>query len=136
MKKLFATLVVAVLSLTLWSCGGVDNTPSGVTKAFVERMQKQDVEGYVDLLYIEETDPVKAAKGREELTALFKEKIAESFDEKGGIKSCEVLSEEINESGDKAKVKMKTCFGNGEESTETYDLVKDAQGQWKIKIGK
>ena len=47
-----------------------------------------------------------------------------------------VLSEEINETGDKAKVTLNVVYGNGEEDEQVADLVKNENGEWKLKLGK
>ena len=49
MKKLFFSMFVAVVTLTLWSCGNA-NTPSAVAEKAVKCIQKADYEGYVDLM--------------------------------------------------------------------------------------
>ena len=46
------------------------------------------------------------------------------------------MSEEINETGDKATVEANVVYGNGEESKQTIDLVKNEAGEWKMKLGK
>lgn len=46
------------------------------------------------------------------------------------------MSEEINETGDKAKVTLNVVYGNGEEDEQVADLVKNKNGEWKLKLGK
>jgi len=54
-------------------------------------------------------------------------------DKKEGIKSLDVITEEIAEDGNTAKVKVKFTFGNGDSNEEDYKLVKE-NGKWMITI--
>ena len=54
----------------------------------------------------------------------------------GGIKSYEALSEQIDESGESAVVKMKIMYGDGSDKEDDIKLKKDEQGNWKIDMGK
>jgi len=64
-----------------------------------------------------------------------KEKAGKELEKKGGLKSFEVLSEEIAEDGNSAVVKFKQVFGNGEESEDEQKMVK-VDGKWLMDIGK
>ena len=68
--------------------------------------------------------------------ALLREKGEKTMKEKQGLKSYEVLSEEISEDGNKATVEMKIVYGNGEEKTEKVKLAKNDKGEWRITWGK
>ena len=57
------------------------------------------------------------------------------LEKKGGLKSFEVLSEEIAEDGNSAVVKFKQVYGNGEESEDEQKMVK-VDGKWLMDIGK
>lgn len=52
------------------------------------------------------------------------------------MKSYEVISEEIDENGEKAVVTMKVVYEDGKEKEETTNLQKDEDGNWKIKLSK
>lgn len=136
MKKLFVTFLVAVAAIALWSCGGVENTPKGVAEASIKCMQNEDIKGYVDLLYFDDSKNKGSEQEKEKFAEIIKGKVLVSLKEKEGIKSYETLSEEISENGNSAKVKMKITYGNGEESNQTFKLLKDKEGKWKIKFGK
>lgn len=126
-----------VVTLALFACGG-SNTPKDVAEKAVKCMQKGDYEGYVDLMYLNEKegeDAEKQKEQKEQFVALVKEKGSKSIEERGGIKSYEVVSEEIDEDGEKAVVKMKVVYGDGERN-ETFKLRKDDDGNWKIDPGK
>lgn len=135
MRKVFISLFVALIAIVMGSCGS-DNTPTGVAEASIKCVQKEDIKGYIDLLDINTSDGQDPAKSKEELTALFNAKLLPALRAKGGVKSYEILSEEINETGDKATVEANVVYGNGEESKQTVDLVKNEEGEWKVKFGK
>ena len=133
MKKLFFSMFVAVVTLTLWSCGNA-NTPSAVAEKAVKCIQKADYEGYVDLMNLKKTD--EGNNEKEQLVALLREKGTKAMEKKQGLKSYEVLSEEISEDGNKATVEMKIVYGNGEEKTDKVKLKKNDKGEWRIIWGK
>ena len=115
---------------------GTDNTPAGVAEASIKCIQKEDINGYLDLLEIDNSKSKDTVKGKEELAALLSAKVIPVLRAKGGIKSYKVMSEEINETGDKAKVTLNVVYGNGEEDEQVADLVKNENGEWKLKLGK
>ena len=131
MRKLFVSLFVALIALVMGGCG-TDNTPSGVAEASIKCIQKEDINGYLDLLEIDNSKSKDTAKGKEELAALLSAKVIPALRAKGGIKSYKVMSE----TGDKAKVTLNVVYGNGEEDEQVADLVKNENGEWKLKLGK
>ena len=135
MKKIILSLFVAVAALALWSCGD-SNTPSAVAEKSVKCLQNSDYEGYVDLLGTGTKDGKDSEEGKEQLVALLREKGEKTMNEKQGLKSYEVLSEEISEDGNKATVEMKIVYGNGEEKTDKVKLKKNDKGEWRIIWGK
>ena len=134
MKKLFFSMLVAVVALTLWSCGSA-NTPSAVAEEACKCMQNEDYEGYADLMDLKKSEDGKGVE-KEQLAALLREKGTKTMEKKQGIKSYEVLSEEISEDGKSANVKMKIVYGNGDEDTQKMKLVKNDDGDWKLTMGK
>ena len=133
MKKLLISMFVAVVALTLWSCGSA-NTPSAVAEKAVKCMQKADYEGYVDLMDLKKSDGKDVEK--EQLAALLREKGTKTMEKKQGIKSYKVESEEISEDGKSATVNMKVVYGDGSEDTNKIKLVKNDKGEWKVSLGK
>ena len=129
MKKLFFSMFVAVVTLTLWSCGNT-NTPSAVAEKAVKCIQKADYEGYVDLMNLKKTD--EGNNEKEQLVALLREKGTKAMEKKQGLKSYEVLSEEISEDGKSATVKMKMVYGDGSEDTQDLKLVKNDHGKMTL----
>lgn len=83
---------------------------------------------------VKEGEDIENAKTM--LVALMKEKGGKSMKEKEGIKSYEILSEEIAEDGNSAVVKVKIVYGNGTEDEQKIKLVKDKDGEWKLSDAK
>ena len=133
MKKLFISMFVAVVAFTLWSCGPA-NTPSAVAEEACKCVQNEDYEGYVELMDLKETKNQESEK--EQFVAMLREKGTKTMEKKQGLKSYEVLSEEISEDGKSATVKMKMVYGDGSEDTNKVKLVKNDKGEWKMSFGK
>ena len=133
MKKLFFSMFVAVVALTLWSCGPA-NTPSAVAEEACKCVQNEDYEGYVELMDLKETKNQESEK--QQFVAMLREKGTKTMEKKQGLKSYEVLSEEISEDGKSATVKMKMVYGDGSEDTSKVKLVKNDNGEWKLTLGK
>ena len=73
---------------------------------------------------------------KEQLVALLREKGTKAMEKKQGLKSYEVLSEEISEDGNSATVKMKMVYGDGSEDTQDLKLFKNDDGDWRLTMGK
>lgn len=133
MKKLMylGLMLVAVVAMMSCSSGG----PGSALKGYVSAMQSGDYEKFVDGINFSKAEPDKAAEAREGFVALMKEKAGKELEKKGGLKSFEVLSEEIAEDGNSAVVKFKQVYGNGEESEDEQKMVK-VDGKWLMDIGK
>ena len=89
MKKLFISMFVAVVALTLWSCGSA-NTPSAVAEEACKCVQNADYEGYVELMDLKETKNQESEK--EQFVAMLREKGTKTMEKKQGIKSYNVYS--------------------------------------------
>lgn len=135
MKNMMKTATMLVMALAMYACGG-SNSPKDVAEKSVKCLQKADYEGYVDLIYLEDMEGEEMNKAKQEFAGMLKEKASKSIEKEEGIKSYEVLSEEIAEDGNKATVKMKITYGNGKEKNETIKLRKDDKDNWKLDIGK
>ena len=99
------------------SCGkSHDNTPKGVAIAGVECLADKDYDGYMEL-----TD---ATKEQKKVMSQMLEKVGKEGEEKGGMKSYEVVNEDVDEEKGTATVTVKIVYGNGEEKTNTMKCVK------------
>lgn len=134
MKKFF-TYFVALVAVLFVACGGSD-TPGKAAVKIYNDLAAGNYEAVAENFYLDATDPDDIREGREFLVALFKEKAAPEIEKKGGIKSVEVLEETINESGDKAEVKLKITYGNDTTKEEDIDMILDKDGKWKASMEK
>ena len=136
MKKLLSMMAVALFALVL--CGCSEKAPKDVANEAMTCMKNKDYEGYVNLMYFKNQDDASKAeevkKSREQIVSLVKDKMDKELDSKQGIKNFEVAEEKIEE--DKATVKMKVTYGNGETKDNDMKLVKDKDGKWWLDSGK
>ena len=135
MKKMCVAAAMAAM-LMFSACGGGGNTPTKVAEQAAKCMQDNDYEGFVDLMYVENEEGKDLESEKKMVAGMLQAKAESSLNEKQGIQSYEVTSEEISEDGETAKVGMKVVYANGEEDDETMKLRKDADGNWKLDIGK
>lgn len=123
MKQLLTALVL-LCSFALVGCGG-STGPGDTVKELNYAMEKGDLDTVKKIV-----PGLAGMMGDEKLKAMMTEASAEAK-KKGGIKSVEILKEEIN--GDTATVEHKVTWGNGDEETETSELAK-VDGQWIISM--
>jgi CRISPR/Cas system type I-B associated protein Csh2 (Cas7 group RAMP superfamily) len=145
MKKItFFGLFVAVLC-TVFACNPPKSqpqpeaedqaqvqTPGDVAKEYVGYAVTGDYEKVAAALAVPgdvTTEDFEAQK--EAIVTSLKENIANSaIEEKGGVKSIDVVSETIAEDGNSAQVVLKETFGNDETQEDTLNLVKQ-EDTWK-----
>jgi shikimate kinase len=146
MKKItYFSLFVAVL-FTAFACSSSPKSqPQAEPVSEVQLQAPGDVaKGYLELAVAGDYEKLVAAvavtgdvtaedleKQKEAILTSLKEGAANSAIEgKGGVKSVEIVSEEVSEDGNSAKVVLKQTFGNDETQEQTYDLVKQ-EDTWK-----
>lgn len=135
MKKFVGFITLLFGALFLAACSS--STPSDVTKKAYGYIQDENYESFVDLLYVAPgEDAEKTKKEKESLVYLMKGLSGQDSDKKDKVKSYEVISEEIDETGEEAIVKMKVVYENGKEKEEKTKLKKDEDGNWKIQLSK
>ena len=139
MKKIFIAILLGLMTIGLTtSCS--TNSPSGIVKSYMKCLNSKDAKGIVELSYIEgltkngeELEKYKA----EYLEMLSKEDAFKSLEDKGGIKSTDILNEDVSdnpEPGSIAFVTVKTVFKNGEEVEDKVKVVMDKNGKWKVAL--
>lgn len=133
MKKLFCLFVMAAAMFVMLSCSG--GGPGDALKEYVVAMQKGDYEKFAEGIDLSNTEPDQQQTVREGYASLLKEKGAKDMEKKGGIKSVEILSEDIASDGKTAVVKFKVVYGNGLEQTDEQKMVK-TDGKWLMDVGK
>lgn len=133
MKRLGIVLSLVIASFLFFttSCGtSSSSSPSDLAQKMLKFSEKGDVDGFIAVLATDGKEITDEEKAK--LTAMLL-KGKEDIEEEGGIKSNEVIEENINEAGDRATVKVKVIFGNGEEDTLTYKFVME-DGKWKYSM--
>lgn len=137
MKRLSFILGILAIAFFMTSCSS--NTPKGVAEKSMKCLVDKDYKGYVDLIYTKDNpkeSPEEIKQQKEMLASLLKDKAEKEYKKNKGISSYEIVNEETSENGEKAKVKMKVTYGNGEVKDEEIELCKDKDGNWKIDMGK
>ena len=124
-------LAVFAFMAFLISCSGGANSPTGVSKSFLLKVEKGDTEAAAKMFEgMENATEEEMQKSKALLDESSKEIAAQ-----GGIKKVDVLNETISEDGQTASVDLKVTFGNGEEDESTTKLIKTEDG-WKLTLGK
>ncbi|HIZ69360.1 MAG TPA: DUF4878 domain-containing protein [Candidatus Prevotella avicola] len=139
MKKILSVTVLVMALAMLVACGG-GSTPSSVVEKSMKCLQDKDYEGYVDLLYIDVKEGEDPEVQRNAVASMIASKADQTLAKKQGIKSYEILSEEVTPAEENkpetAVVKVKIEYGDASTKEETVKLKKDDAGDWKIDMGK
>ena len=132
MKKYFNLLSLATIMLFA-SCGGGGNTPASIEKSMYQQFQKGNYKKGIDIL-MENLDAT--AEQKAQFSAFFNdEKIKKEAENSGGIKSFEIVKEEISEDGLSAVVETKIVYTDDTEKTQSTNYVKK-DGKWYLSMGK
>ncbi len=127
--KLMALCLVFVLA----ACSG--NGPSAVADQAFSYLKSGDYEKYVGLIYSEKSGEEKAsAEEQQAMTEMLASKFKMAMAKKGGIKSYEIVSEEIDDAAGTAVVTVRYTTGKGDQEEEEVKLRQDEDGNWKLKL--
>lgn len=119
-----ACLVMAVMT----SCGSShENSPKGVAEAAVKCLADKDYKGYMNL--------TNATDQQKEAMASMLEKVGQQAEQKGGMKSHEIVDEDIDEEKGTATVTVKILYENGEEEENKMKMVQK-DGEWLLSADK
>jgi len=130
MKKLQHLLALVVACMVAFTaCSSSSDSSKDVVKSYLDNVIAGKYEKAASNFYF------KNEPSETELKALAA-KLEEGYGKDGGLKSYEIVSEEITkaeeEGGiDKARVEVKLFYKDGKESEETMKLIKK-DGKWKI----
>lgn len=133
MKKFSVLLSVLIFGTIVFmaSCGGSgSSSPGEVVKAYYQKVEKGDAEAALD--YIDFEGKELTAEDKEKLIGLLGEG-TKQMEEKGGIKSFEIVEENIAEDGNTADVSFKIIYGNDKEEENKAKVAK-VDGNWKLKF--
>ncbi len=129
MKK-FLVFFAAVFALSLFvGCGG-SSSPGDKAVVIYEKLANGDVDFVYDNIAMQGKEPSEEEIAK--LKGLLGMAKAET-DSKDGIDSIEVISEEIEEDGNKATVRIQFTYGNGETDEDDVIMLKE-DGDWKMKM--
>ena len=106
MKKVFyfSLMVMTMFLMTACSSSG----PGDAMKKYGNYLIKGDYEKFVDgLAFDESVGAEKMKEQKDGLVSMLKEKVSKEYEKKDGLKSIEIISEEISEDGNSATVKIK-----------------------------
>ncbi len=134
MKKLLGLVALVVAMFVVTACGG-GNSPKGAAEKAMKAMKDRDAKTLVDMLYNAKEDETSQNE-KDMAVAMFQEKMDKQYEKDGGIKSYEVLSEQIAEDGNTAVVDVKIEYANGKTDEDKMKMKKNAKGEWKVDISK
>lgn len=130
MKKIFMSILACGL-LTIGLCGcGPSNTPEDVAEAAAKAVISNDYDKFVDYVYVKEgTSDEEEKQGKEQLSAMLK---AKTGSEESKYTDCKVLSCELNDGGDRAKVEVEFTLKDGSTKTDKMPVRKGKDGKWGV----
>ena len=130
MKKIFMSILACGL-LTIGLCGcGPSNTPEDVAEAAAKAMISNDFDKFVDYVYVKEgTSEEEEKQGKERLSAMLK---AKKGSKESKYTDCKVISCDLNDEGDKAKVEAEYTLKDGSTKTDKMSVRKGKDGKWGV----
>ena len=134
MKKLFFAFVMMFAVFAMTSCGG-QATPADAAKECIELLKTKDFKALVETIDYSQMKAEEQEQAKQMFLAMFDEKGSKMIDEKQGIVSYTLVSEEIAEDGKSAKVKYDITYGDGTTQTQIFELVL-VDGVWKQQVKK
>lgn len=135
-RALASAMVLIAVVCVMNSCSGGDNSPEGIVSKALTKLQEKDYVGYIDLIKFSETDAEKLQKQKAALLELAQRKFDKSMEKKQGLESWEVLSTDMDATGDFAVVKVKLKYGDGSEEEEDIKVAQNEEGDWMLDAGK
>ena len=130
MKKLsvILSLVIAGFLFFTISCGtSSSSSPGDISKKMFKDIEKGNVDAVIAIFSTKGEEITDEEK--DEFTSMTM-MLQKEFEKRDGIKSIEIVEEDINKAGDKAEVEFKIIFVNGEEESVAHKYVME-DGKWK-----
>ena len=135
MKKVFYFSLMVMTIFVMAACSSPSG-PGDAMKKYCNDLVKGNYEKFVDGIALgENITGDELQKQKDGLVSMLKEKVSKEYEKMGGLKSIDILSEEISEDGNTATVKIKQTYGNGETQEGTQSMVK-RDGKWLMSIDK
>ena len=115
------------------SCGSkAGDSPGATAKKFTELFADGKTDKALNLVQ----GYKEASEEEQNKLKMFIAEAQKELEEKGGIKSVEIIEERANEANTEADVTLKTIYGDGEEEETEQKLVKNEDGEWLIAMEK
>lgn len=129
--KLLLISISCAFLFTACATTGTKDSPEAVAKEFVTAMTNADTDRFLELMDTSDIEAAELDQMRPKLETIF-QMMKQELDEKGGIKSIDVVSSEIAEDGNTAQVTLKMTMGNGESEDMPPMPLKKVDGKWKV----
>ena len=126
MKKL---IFASIACLALFSCQPKKEqapSPAEIVSASFDAAKSKDYESFVDYFFFSEED-------RADLLNFLSAYATDSYEARAGIDSVEIVSENVSEDGNFAKVETTVRYCDGTSETSDSDLLL-LDGNWFISI--
>lgn len=134
MKKLSGIVAFLMALFMMGACSS--NSPKAVVEKAMDCIMDKDFDGYVEFINITPKEGEDIAAQKKMLAGMLQDKYARSVEKKGGLKSYEIVSEEVAGDGKTAVVAIRVTYGDGEAKEDTIKMMKDDGGNWKMDAGK
>ncbi len=128
-SRLCSVFGLFILSL---ACSSYPSTPGETARLFTETFANGDIEGAVEM--IAAMDQAKPEE-KKKLTDFLTKAHTDIQQRHQGVKSVEILKEEITDNGNRATVVLKINYNDGASDEDTHRLVKK-DGRWKMVMAK
>lgn len=133
MKKLFFALVCFVASFAFVSCGS--STPADVAADWIELVKNKDYKAFVETFNVTGDSAEEVEQQKQFLLGMFEGKAEKAIAKHGGIESYTLVSEEVAEDGNTAKVVYDITYTDGTKDKTKFNMVK-VDGEWKNEVKK
>lgn len=117
--------VLAIAAVITGGCSMFQSGPGATVEQFYTALNDGEVTTAMDLI----SSQFRGQIGEDKLRAALSQGTRQSAQEKGGMSSIEILSEDVQ--GEVATVRVRMEFGDGSSNETTENLVLE-DGQWKL----
>lgn len=135
MKKLIFALVCFVASFAFVSCGSKEATPTSAAENSIELMKAKDYQGFIETIHFTGETPEEIEQQKQFYLGMIQGKADKTITKRGGIESYTLISEEIAEDGNTAKLQYELTYGDGTKDKSKFNMIK-VDGKWMNEIKK
>ncbi len=136
MRNLTKLFICAIAMFFAFACSG-SSSPSDAVMSMYNDAQSGNYKSAASYIYISaenvELSKQEIAELREKITTQMEVDWNRATDRKGEITLIELVDESIDESGERAKVKVKLVYSKGREEIKTREAVK-VNGSWLVDL--